>query len=221
MFACYTVRVLTIVMASQKGGSGKTTTCLSLAVAAQQAGERVLVLDTDPQKSALEWGEVRDREPFVRYVATDAPTAVSEALKTARSEAYSVVFVDTAPRASASLFHVVAACDGVIVPVRPSTLDIGTVEQTKAIVEAAGKPFAFVVNEAPARAPEIAEARAILAEIGPVLDTVIGQRRAYGRAIADGSTAAEAPKFLGRPSDATREVAALWAEVARRFHANP
>ena len=110
-----------------------------------------------------------------------AAADIAGALTEAQSEGYDVVLIDTQPRASASVANLVAAADWTLIPVRPSVFDITTAEQRIAV--AAGTPFAFVLNACPARAPEIAEGRAVLAQLGPVLDVTIGERRIYGRAL--------------------------------------
>jgi chromosome partitioning protein len=122
------------------------------------------------------------------------------------------VLIDTQPRASASVANLVAAADWALIPVRPSVFDITTAEQTQRIAVAAGTPFAFVLNACPARAPEIAEGRAVLAQLGPVLDVTIGERRIYGRALQTGLSVQE----FDADSDAASEIERAWLEIQRR-----
>jgi chromosome partitioning protein len=199
-----------IAIVSQKGGSGKSTLSVHLAVAALRAGQKVAIIDTDPQGSAAAWGETRESEdPAV--VAIAAGELVG-ALAEARSEGFDVVIIDTAPRASASLANIVQAADFALIPIRPSAFDVATAEQTQRITTAAGTPFAFVLNECPARAPEIAESRAALEQLGPVLDVTIGERRVYGRALQTGLSVQE----FDPSSDAAREIERAWSEIQRR-----
>jgi chromosome partitioning protein len=202
--------MITIAVVSQKGGSGKSTLSVHLAVAALHAGHKVAILDTDPQGSAAAWGEARkaDDPPVVALAAGDLAGALDEA----RAEGYDVVLIDTQPRASASLANIIAAADWALIPVRPSVFDITTADQTQRIATAAGTPFAFILNECPARAPEIAEAREFLAQLGDVLDVAIGERRIYGRALQTGLSVQE----FDPNSDAAREIASAWSEIQRR-----
>jgi chromosome partitioning protein len=86
--------MLTIAIVALKGGSGKTTCSVHLAVAAQLTGERVALLDTDPQHSAAAWGRTReDDAPII--VELDS-SEVPEALDEARKDGYSVVVINPA-----------------------------------------------------------------------------------------------------------------------------
>ncbi len=202
--------MVAIAIVSQKGGAGKSTLAVHLAVAATLAGQKVAILDTDPQGSAAAWGETREAD-FPAVVAI-APADIVSAIAEARSEAYDVVFIDTAPRASATLANIIAAADWALIPVRPSVFDITTADQTQRIAVAAGTPFAFVLNACPARAPEIIDGRALLGILGPVLDIHIGERRVYGRALQTGQSVQE----FDPTSDAAREIATAWSEIQRR-----
>jgi chromosome partitioning protein len=152
------------------------------------------------------------KPPVVAIAAGDLAGALAEA----RSEGYEVVFIDTQPRASASLANIVAASDWALIPVRPSVFDITTAEQTQRIALAAGTPFAFILNECPARAPEIAEGRTALEQLGPVLDVTIGERRIYGRALQTGLSVQE----FDAHSEAAHEIGRAWSEIQRRSKAN-
>jgi chromosome partitioning protein len=184
-----------------KGRRGQSTLTVHLAVAALRAGQKVAILDTDPQGSAAAWGEVRvdDTPPVVAIAAADIASALAEA----RSEDYDVA-------------NLITAADWALIPVRPSVFDITTAEQTQRIVIAAGTPFAFVLNACPARAPEIAEGRAVLMQLGPVLDVAIGERRVYGRALQTGQSVQE----FDAQSDAAIEIERAWSEIERRSTSN-
>jgi chromosome partitioning protein len=204
----------TVAFAAMKGGVGKTTLAVHLAVAALRAGERVAIIDTDPQASAAAWARIR---------AGGAPDVVpmpaqrlAEALAAAKED-YSLVIVDSAPRASAEAAMICAAVDLVLVPTRPSAVDLETLEQSVRIVQAAGCAGLVVLNACPARAPEISEARDYAASLGlPVAAIAIGERRPFSRAFAEGAGIAERER-----GPATDEVAALWAEVAARLGLMP
>ena len=200
-----------VAIASQKGGSGKTTVAVHLAVAALRAGERVAILDTDPQGSAIAWSQARTaEEPTV--VAVEAPD-VAAALEEARRDGYTVAIVDTAPRAAPIAATIMRAATFVLIPVRPSAFDLAALERSVAIVTAAGVAGAIVLNACPPRAPEILEAREFCsAQSLPLADVMLGDRRAFARAVASGRAVEE---FAPR-SPAALEIRALWAYIAKR-----
>src|SRR4051794_24141227 len=89
----------TIALVSQKGGAGKTTLALHLAVEAAFRGERTLLIDLDPQASAAAWADRRAESERDVDVATEAPTRIEAALEAAGRRGYDRVFIDTAPNA--------------------------------------------------------------------------------------------------------------------------
>jgi chromosome partitioning protein len=202
--------VLTIAVAAQKGGAGKTTVTVHLAVAAMLADERVAIVDTDPQRTALAWAQTRGSQtPMV--VAT---TRVDEAKREALSDGYTVLLIDTPPVAAATTTAYLRAADFVLVPLRPSAFDLTTLDQTLALVRAAQAAGAIVLNACPARAPEISEARALCADVDlPLAPVELGDRRAYSRAVQSGRAVQEFdPK--GAAAD---EIARLWNYVHTRM----
>jgi chromosome partitioning protein len=206
--------MLTIAVVSQKGGAGKTTVVVHLAVAAQLAGERVAVLDTDPQGSASAWAKTRGSS--TPMVVDIDPSDVSDALAAAKEDEYSLVLIDTAPRAEPIAAATCRAADFVLVPVRPSAFDLHTVEQTAAIITAAGKgsSSAIVLNACPARAPEVAEARSFCEGLAiPLATTELGDRRAFARAVQTGRAVQE----FEPSSAAAAEMIALWLYVKERL----
>jgi chromosome partitioning protein len=199
----------TIAIAAQKGGAGKTTVTVHLAVAAMLAGERVAIIDTDPQRTALAWAQTRAAdEPMV--VAT---TRLDDAKREAASDGFTVLLVDTAPVAAATTAAYLRLADFVIVPLRPAAFDLTTLDQTLSLVRAAGTPGAIVLNACPARAPEIAEARTLCAEVDlPLAPVELGDRRAYARAVQTGRAVQE---FDPRGA-AAEEIQRLWSYVSMR-----
>jgi chromosome partitioning protein len=202
--------MLTLAVVSQKGGAGKTTLTVHLAVAAMRAGEKVAILDTDPQHSASAWARTReDEEPLV--VEVD-PGEVPDALATAKQDGYTLIVLDTSPRAEPIAAATCRASDFVLAPCRPSAFDLATVEQTVSIITAAGKASAsaIVLNGCPARAPEVAEARSLCEGLAMPLATVeLGLRRAFARAVQSGRAVQE----FEPSGTAAAEIAALWAYV--------
>lgn len=195
-----------IAFLAQKGGSGKTTLAVHTAVAATEAGESVVVIDTDPQKSATVWGDARSQE--VPIVATAAASELGRVLEAADQERMTLAIVDTAPHAAPDATRIVRAVDLVAIPVRPTAFDIAAAGSAVDIVKAAGVRAVFVLSACPFRFPEIAETRTVLAEYGlPIAPVEIIDRRAFARAVATGRAVTE----FESDGKAATEIRALWA----------
>lgn len=195
-----------IAFLAQKGGSGKTTLAVHTAVAATEAGESVVVIDTDPQKSATVWGDARSQE--VPIVATAAASELGRVLEAADQERMTLAIVDTAPHAAPDATRIVSAVDLVAIPVRPTAFDIAAAGSAVDIVKAAGVRAVFVLSACPFRSPEIAETRTVLAEYGlPIAPVEIIDRRAFARAVATGRAVTE----FESDGKAATEIRALWA----------
>ncbi len=107
----------TITFLSQKGGSGKTTLAVHSAVAAQEDGARVLIIDTDMQQSAATWRESRV-EPLP-LVAPVTVAQLEDVMAAARHDGMTYCIIDTAPHATPEAARVAAAVDLVLIPCRP------------------------------------------------------------------------------------------------------
>lgn len=191
----------TLAFLSQKGGSGKTTLAVHTAVAAQEDGERVVIVDTDLQKSATTWSDAR--QSGTPAVAPVAAAALPDVIKASRHDAMTLCIIDTAPDAA----RVAALADLVVIPCRPTAFDLAAAGSAIEIVKAAGVPAVFVLSACPLRAPEIAETRAVLEGYGfPVAPVSISERRAFARAVASGRAVTE---FDGE-GKAAQEIRALW-----------
>lgn len=205
----------TIVINSQKGGSGKTTLCAHLAVEAERAGDGpAYLIDTDPQGTLSTWHEHRAAETPQRVEVALAELAAGLAVLKGHQAAY--CFIDTAPArtdANAALFRL---ADLVLVPIRPSPSDLWAASATVNLLKAASIPFLFVLNQAKANASITAQAAAALSHHGPVAETFIADRVPYAAAMTDGRTAIE----LAVKGPAALETAALWKNIKACLHAN-
>jgi len=178
-----------IATASQKGGSGKTTLSVHLAVAASKRGMKTLILDTDPQGSSTAWGRARH---FSYPVVADCSVPhLPELIEAARSDRYDLVIIDGAPHNTASVDRVIALADLAVIPVKPTLLDLHAVQDTIQKVKRSGKPFTFVLNECKARSVEVEEASDFLSGAGEVAPQRIGDRTAYSRALSKGMAVSE------------------------------
>jgi chromosome partitioning protein len=195
----------TLVFLSQKGGSGKTTLAVHSAVAAQEDGERVVIVDTDPQRSATAWGESRSSD--APAIAPVAAVALDGVMTAARHDAMTLCIIDTAPHAAPDAVRVARHADLIVIPCRPTAFDLAAAGGVVDIVRAAGVPAVFVLSACPFRAPEIGETRRVLEGFGlPVCTVEITDRRAFARAISTGRAVTE----FEAQGKAAEEIRAMW-----------
>jgi chromosome partitioning protein len=195
---------------SQKGGAGKTTIALHLAVAALQDGKSVLVLDVDPQRSSAKWANIRENDSprVIAAITPDIPKALADAAR----RGVELAIIDTSPRADSDCIDICRRSDFVIVPARPSVMDIPAVEETMALIERAGQinKSVIVLNAVPSNTSEGAEAAEVLSQIGELLPVHLGDRVDFRRALTGGQGVTEfAPK-----SKAAIEALELYRAIA-------
>lgn len=201
-----------IAVASQKGGSGKTTLAGHLAVAADRAGAGpVVLIDVDPQGSLSEWWNAR--ESNTPLFARAAVSRLAAGLEKIRALGVSLLIIDTPPAIEATIVEVVRIADLVIIPARPSPHDLRAAGATVEVVERIGKPLVFVINGATPRARITAEAAIALSQHGTLAPTIIHHRTGFAASMIDGRTVMEVP---GEPRSAA-EITELWEFVAGRL----
>lgn len=196
-----------IVIASQKGGAGKTTLTIHLAAEASTT-RRTLVMDLDPQGSAMEWANRRgDKAPDVMAAH---PATIAKEIERARADGYELVILDTAPHADHAALQAARAADLVLVPCRPATFDIAAISATLDLCKLANKQAVVVLNAAPIRSKVVEEAVEAVAEKGAtVAPVIIRQRVAFQHCLIDGRTAGE----FEPGGAAAQEIAALLAHL--------
>jgi chromosome partitioning protein len=178
-----------IVVASQKGGAGKTTLVRSLAVAAEQAYGRAAMLDTDPQGSLTSWWNRRAAEtPHLVKINPSEFSAGIAQLEAARIEH---LFVDTPPSVHPEVATLLKHATLAVVPVRPSPDDLDAVGGTLALIEAASCPFVFVLTQAKPRTRLQMQAVLALAKHGKLAPTIIHDRTDFPTAAITGRTVTE------------------------------
>jgi chromosome partitioning protein len=153
----------TIALVSQKGGSGKSTLAIGLAIAAMQDGHKVCLLETDPQGTVSNWRRRRTHsEPMVETVI--AGFEIEQRLPLLRHSGVTLTLIDTAGGESSTTAAAIAASDLCLIPARPSPADIEAAAPTLSSVRRLDKPFAFILNQTPARGPRLDSAAAALGE---------------------------------------------------------
>ncbi len=181
----------TVAILSQKGGTGKTTLAVHLALAAERRDVVVAVLDLDPQASAADWKDSRDGDtPSVTSIQS---SRLGKALEVAESAGAALIVIDTAPHSADAAVAAAEAADLILIPCRAGILDLRAIATTARIVKVTGKPAFVVLNTIPPNSPRIvADAIAAVQQHGlPVAPVVIHQRSAFAHAITAGQTAEE------------------------------
>ncbi|HSS13734.1 MAG TPA: ParA family protein [Rhizomicrobium sp.] len=202
----------TIVAASQKGGSGKTTLSGHLAVEASRTGAgEIALIDTDPQGSLAHWWNAR-QAPAPHFVKAGLPD-LEQALEGLRRMGIKIAVIDTPPAITQSISQVVAHADLVIVPTRPSPHDLRAVGATVDIAERHNKPLIFVINAASPRARITGESAVALSQHGTVAPITIHHRTDFAASMIDGRTVGE----VMPDCQSAKEISELWVYVQDRL----
>ena len=180
-----------IAVVAEKGGVGKTTLALTLAVAAVQAGRKVAVFDLDPQATAAQWTDRRENE-FPWVVATPA-TRLDAAMANAKGQGVDFVVIDTPPHAGTDAVEAARRSDLVLVPVEPHLYTLETLPKLGNLLNlAGGTPALFVVCKAAIQGKEGQDAAAYIKEQGfDVCPVTLHLRAAHRHAGNVGLTAQE------------------------------
>ncbi len=202
----------TVVITSQKGGSGKTTLTANLAVAVEQAKDGPAVLiDTDPQQTLATWWNVREAEspklaPVNLRELPDRLGALSKA-------AFTYCFIDTPPALTEQNGQVLKLADLVLIPTRPSPNDLWSLGATLDLVKKSGVPFAFVLTQAKANARITVQTIAALSQHGQVFQSIVHDRVDYAASMTDGRTVLE----INPNGPAAAEIGELWGFTRKRL----
>jgi chromosome partitioning protein len=205
-----------VAMSQQKGGAGKTTLAIQLAMAWRTSGKRVVILDVDPQGSLSAWYSLRTRllgPDDALSVKTLSGWRLGNELSAAKRAADHVL-IDTPPHAETDARTAIRLADLTILPIQPTMLDLWATRPTLEIAETEKTKALLVLNRVPARG---LSAEAVKAEIKangwPLAKAQLGNRQAFAASIGEGRGVAEA----GANTAAGKEILALSREVLRRL----
>jgi chromosome partitioning protein len=181
----------TLALIAQKGGTGKTTLALSLAVAAERAGRTPVIIDLDPQATACNWSDRRKAETPI--VVDAQPARLPNALAKAMQGGIDFAIIDTPARSEQASLAAAKIADLVLIPCRAQIYDLETLPVTLELLALAGNQAAIVVlNAIPARGSRHEQATRAIKDLGlSVCSIAVGQRAAFGDAAALGLTALE------------------------------
>ncbi len=201
-----------LVIASRKGGSGKTTLAGHLGVQCELAGDGPAALvDLDPQGSLAHWWNAREADTPAFVQST--PARLSRDIERLRGLGFRWLIVDTPPAMTESNAEVIKLADLVLIPSRPSPHDLRSIGATVDLVEHLGTPLRFVLNAATPRARITAEGIAALSQHGPLVPTVVHQRVDFAVSMIDGRAVMELPGV----SRSKAEIVSLWRHLSGRL----
>ena len=204
----------TIAFVTQKGGSGKSTLASSLALAAHEAGERVFILDMDPQQSLVKWAKTRNQPDVpVEAVTTGKLAAVVNSLA---KSGVTLCIIDTAGTESATTTAAMKAADLCVIPSRPNVFDLWASELTRKTLREMRKEYVFLLNQCPPaqQSARVDDGVAMLEKMGGLISPLIGARVDYQEAARLGLGVTE----LNRSGLAAEEMRKLWSSIKRRMN---
>ena len=209
-----------VLLGHSKGGVGKSTLAVNLAVHQASEGLDVAIVDTDRQGSAAAWSAVRDEEGITpRIPCVQIFGKVHRELEDLEKR-YGFLIVDAGGRDSAELRTAMGTADILLMPLQPSQADVW---ETEDIVEVLDQARSFnpgiraraVLNRCPTHplVRETWESRSYLEAAGIRLaDVVIRDRISFRRSFGEGRGVSE---FRPLDKKSMLELRALWKEVLR------
>ena len=187
-----------LAFASQKSGAGKTTLAGHIAVQAQRAGTKPVVLvDLDPDASLTDWFALREEDDEPLKVARSTLKDLSTKLQQLRADGVELVVIDTPPTLHQAIDESIIAADLVAIPTRPCAHDLAAAGATVELVQSHGKPFCFVVNGTEPDGELTADVVMALAQHGSIATVSIPRSVAMLETMVDGRTVMELPDNPG------------------------
>jgi chromosome partitioning protein len=211
----------TIAFLTQKGGAGKTTLAASLAVAAAGAGERVIVLDLDPQASLARWGKRREAaivpsKVMIDQLEGERVPRLGAFLEGLNDAGFTLAILDTAGADSVAARFVTETADLCLLPARPTRLDVEATASTFRACHLAKRKAAFVLNQCPPtyRSSRASDAAKDLTRLGFLAEPMVSARIDYQDAIAAGLGVTE----YARGGRAAQEIEAFWSWICAQLN---
>jgi chromosome partitioning protein len=204
------VKVISIM--SQKGGVGKTTLSINLAVAAEKEGESVIILDLDPQTDATDWSDYRgSNSPIVESIQ---PKSLFKCLNICRGLGADLVIVDTARHSESDAFLLARQSDLILIPCRPAILDLRGIQSSVDLANLLKKKYMVILNCVPPKGSLPKESEQALKEIGVnVCNITIGNRAAF----IHSTTQAESVLEYEPKGKASKEIENLYFLIKETF----
>ena len=204
------MHVLTLV--TQKGGSGKSTLAVGLAVAAMADGERVALIEADPQGTVTKWRE-RRANPYPRVERISEPGDIEQVLSRLEAERVWLTIIDTAATHNTLAMRAITRADFCLIPARPTAADIEAALPTLIAIRKLGRRFAFILNQTPPRGGRLSEAATSLNSLGHLALPFIGQRNDHQDALGAGLGVSEFAPY----GKAAEEIRALWRWLSQKI----
>lgn len=204
----------TLAVISRKGGAGKTTLSVNLALTAHLTGWKTILADIDPQRSATD--ALRARGVLGPNLAEINAGKLFQARSQAIHDAYDLMVIDTPAAPDADVAVAANSADLCLLVCRPTFLDIASVARSAEMVRRLGKAGLIVLNQAPSKRAgqepaSVQQAIEALRFCGlPIAPVGMRSRAVYQQAIARGRSVGE----WDPASPANQEVARLWVHVA-------
>ena len=205
----------TLAVLSRKGGTGKTTLTVNLAIAAERAGHKVAIVDLDSQASASEWGDWRAAEtPEVISVHS---ARLPQELHKLKQQGVTFALLDTPPKIEDIALDAAKVADMAIIPCKLGAFDLKAIEKTILVGNIAKCPMRLVFNAVRARSSMLHPAkRAVQVYEVNVAPCVIGDRVVFSHSVMEGLGVMEyEPK-----GKASIEIQALFRYISRELEAH-
>jgi chromosome partitioning protein len=204
-----------ISLLTRKGGSGKSTLTTHWAVEAERAkGKKAVILDFDPQGSSSSWFSKRAADSPL--LIQSGPKAIKDHLEICRNDGVNFVLIDTTPDISEIAVHAARVSDLVVIPVRPSVLDMEAISASVELVQGVGKTAVIVLNQSPTGSTVAREAETALKQYGLTICPIhIYSRIVFSRSMIDGLT----PREVEPKGKAAKEITDSWKWIQKQLGA--
>ena len=201
--------MLVISFMTQKGGAGKSTLALSVAVAAREAGDRVAILDLDPQASLMNWSQLRNKGDV--FVEAATPETLDYWLTLFAETGVTLCIIDSAGTDVEAAAVAMSACAMFIVPARPNAFDLRAGDATRRMIKELGGKAVFLLNQCPPsqQSARVKDGVRALEASGVLISPTISARVDFQDAARTGLGVTE----INRNGQAAAEIRQLWDSI--------